>query len=128
MSATLALVGTVLDVHGFTVLAGGDDLAPTNAVDPNLNLALWSSITGVVAPFLVAIVNQPRWAPLVRALVTVLISVGLGAATAAVEGKLTGARWTTAALIIGAAAVASYKTLWAKPAAALEQATSTGGV
>lgn len=124
MSATLALVGDVIGQHGFVVLAAGDDLTPSNAAAPNLNLALWSSIAGVVAPFLVALVNQPQWSSLVRALMTVLVSVGLGAATAAAEGKFTGARWTTAALIIGGAAVATYKTLWAKPAAALELASS----
>lgn len=123
MSATLALVGDVWQ-HGHLVLAAGDDLAPTNAADPNLNLTLWSSILGVATPFLVAIINQPKWSPLIRALVTVLVSAGLGAATAAVEGKLTGARWTTAALVIGAAAVASYKLLWATPAAQLEAASS----
>jgi peptidoglycan/LPS O-acetylase OafA/YrhL len=114
----------VIGTHGFVVLAAGDDPAPTNAADPNLNLTLWASIAGVIAPFLVALVNQPQWPPFARAVMTLLVSVGLGAATAAVEGKLTGTRWTTAALIIAAAAVATYKTLWRQPAAALEAATS----
>jgi peptidoglycan/LPS O-acetylase OafA/YrhL len=124
MSQTLALVGDVIGSHGFVVLAAGDDLSPTNATDPNLNLTLWASIAGVIAPFLVALVNQPQWPPFARAIMTLLVSVGLGAATAAVEGRLTGTRWTTAALIVAAAAVASYKTLWRQPAAALEAATS----
>jgi hypothetical protein len=123
---TLALVGDVINAHGFVVLAAGDDLSPTNAADPNLNLTLWASIAGVIAPFLVALVNQPHWAPLVRALMTVAVSVGLGAATAAVEGRLTGVRWTTAALIIGGAAVASYQMLWKRPALELESASSGG--
>jgi hypothetical protein len=125
MSA-LALAGDVLNQWGVVVLAAGDTLAPSNAADPNLNLTLWSSITGVVAPFLVALVNQPHWAPLVRALMTVLVSTGLGGAAAAIEGQLTGVRWTTAALIVGAAAVSSYETLWRKPARALELASTIG--
>lgn len=123
--STLALVGDVIGAHGFVVLAGGDDLSPTNAADANLNLTLWSSIAGVITPFLVALINQPRWSPLVRALTTVLVSIGLGAAAAAVEGRLTGVRWTTAALVIGASAVASYKLLWATPAKQLELASSS---
>lgn len=121
---TLALVGDILTAHGHLVVAADTDLSPTNAAAPNLNLTLWSSIAGLVTPFLVALVNQPHWAPIVRALMTVLVSVGLGAATAAVEGQLTGVRWTTAALLIGGAAVASYKTLWSNPAHQLELASS----
>ena len=113
---TLALIGEVI--------AAGDTLAPTGTDDPNLNLTLWSSITGLAAPFLIALINQPHWAPVVRALMTVAVAVGLGAGTAAVEGQLTGVRWTTAALVIGGAAVASYKLLWHQPAAALEGASS----
>jgi hypothetical protein len=124
--STLALVGDVISAHGFVVLAAGDDLAPTNAADPNLNLTLWASIAGVVAPFLVALVNQPHWAPIWRAVMTIAVSVGLGAATAAVEGRLNGVRWTTAALVIGGAAVASYQTLWKNVAPAIESATSSG--
>lgn len=127
MSTTLAIAGDVLTQWGTVALAADTDLSPTNAADPNLNLALWSSIAGVIAPFLVAFVNQPTWPPLVRALMTVLVSVGLGAATAAAEGRLTGQRWTTAALIVGAAAVASYQHLWKRPALALEGATALGG-
>lgn len=124
MSTTLTLVGDVISAHGFTVLAATDDLAPTNAADPNLNLTLWSSIAGVITPFIVALINQPQWSALVRALMTVAASIGLGAATAAVEGQLTGVRWTTAALVIGGAAVASYKLLWQTPARQLELASS----
>jgi hypothetical protein len=125
MSA-LALAGDVLSAHGLLLLAAEDTLAPTNAADANLNLTLWASIAGVITPFLVALINQPHWAPLIRALMTVAVSIGLGAATAAVEGHLTGVRWTTAALIIGADAVSSYKLLWQQPAHRLELATSGG--
>lgn len=127
MSSTLALAGDVLTQWGTVALAADTDLSPTNAADPNLNLTLWASIAGVIAPFLVALVNQPQWPPLLRALMTVLVSVGLGAATAAAEGRLTGVRWTTAALIVGAAAVATYQMLWKRPALALENATAISG-
>lgn len=124
MSA-LVLVGDVLQ-HGYVVLAEGADLSPSNSAEPNLNLALWSGIAGFAAPLLVAVINQPRWSPFVRALLTVAFCVGVAALTAAIEGRLTGARWTTATLTVLAAAVASYQTLWKNVAPQIEAATSPG--
>lgn len=121
MSA-LVLVGDVLQ-HGYVVLAEGADLSPSNATDPTLNLALWSTIAGTLTPFAVAFINQPKWSPLVRALMTVLVSVGIGCASAALEGRLDGARWTTSTLIVLAAAVGTYHTLWRSVAPAFEEAT-----
>lgn len=125
MSTTLALIGDVMQ-HGRVILAAGDDLSPSNAADANLNLALWSTIAGTLTPFLVAFINQPKWSSYVRALMTVLVSVGIGAVTAAWEGRLDGTRWTTATLVVLAAAVGTYHTLWRSAAPAFEQATSPG--
>lgn len=125
MSTTLALVGDVMQ-HGRVILAAGDDLSPSNAADVNLNLALWSTIAGTLTPFVVAIINQPKWSPFVRALLTVLVSLGVGAATTALEGKLDGARLVTSVLVVLAAAVGTYHTLWRNVAPQLESATSPG--
>lgn len=116
MSVTLQLAGAVL--------AAGDDLSPSNAGAVNLNLTLWSAIAGTVTPFLVAVVNQPRWSPLIRALLTVAVSLGIGAATAALEGRLDGTRWVTSALVVLTAAVGTYHTLWRNVAPKLEIETS----
>lgn len=124
MSA-LALAGDALTQWGSVTLAT-DTLAPTNAADPNLNLTLWSGIAGFLAPLLVALIQQPTWPPFVRALVALAASGGLAAVTTALEGRLTGERWVTSALLVAAAAIGTYQTLWKNVAPQLEAATSTG--
>ena len=125
MSATIALVGDVLQ-HGRVVLAAGDDLAPSQSSAVNLNLTLWSTIAGFVTPLAVAVINQPRWSPFVRAMLTLVFCVGVAAATAALEGKLNGTRWTTAALLVIASAIVTYQTVWKNVAPSIERATSPG--
>lgn len=122
---TLALAGDVLNQLG-TVVLSADGLAPTNDADPNLNLTLWSSIAGVITPLIVALINQPQWPSFVRAVMTLAFSVLIGAATTALEGRLTTERWVTSALLVGAAAVGTYQTLWKNTAPAIEAATSSG--
>ncbi len=118
---------SALVLLGDAFLAAADtDLSPTGAVDPNLNLTLWSTITGFAAPLLVAVVNQPRWSPFVRALITVAVSIGLAAITTSLEGQITGTRWVTSTLLVLAAAVGTYQTLWKNVAPSIEAATSTG--
>ena len=118
MSA-LALVGDV-------ILAAADtDLSPTGAAAPNLNLTLWSTITGFGAPLIVAVINQPRMAPFVRALITVAVSVGLAAITTALEGQITGTRWVTSTLLVLVAAIGTYQTLWKNVAPRIEAATTS---
>lgn len=124
MSTTLALVGSVLDARGHLVLAAPDDLAPTNSADPNLNLTLWSGIAGFFTPLIVAMINQPRWSSTVRALLTVLVCLGVAAATTALEGQIDSKRLVTSVLLVLTAAIGTYHTLWRNVAPALEQATS----
>jgi hypothetical protein len=88
------------------------------------DLVMLSAVLGTVMPPLVAIVQQPRWSPVLRALVVVAFSLAVGAGTAAVEGRLTGQRWTTSALIVGGAAVSAYRLFWRAAAVRIEYATS----
>lgn len=128
MSTTLALVGDVLSQHGQAVLAAArDDLTPTESASVNLNLTLWSGIASFITPLIVALVNQPRWSPIVRAIATVVVCLGMAAATAAVEGQFNGTRWTTAALLVLSGAVFWYQTIWKNVAPKLEAASSAGG-
>lgn len=124
MSATLALIGDVFTAHGHPVLAAGGDLGPSESAAVNLNLGLWSTIAGFLTPLAVAVINQPRWTPFVRALLTVVFCLGVAAATTAVEGRLNEVRWTTATLIVLAAAIGTYETLWKNVAPRIEAATS----
>ena len=120
MSATLALVGEV-------VLAAGDDLAPSNSGGVNLNLTLWSGVASFITPPIVAVINQSRWAPFVRLLVTALFCLGMAAATVALEGQLNATRLATSVLLILSGAVFFYQTAWKTIAPRIEAATSTGG-
>lgn len=122
--STLALLGDVLTQHGQVVLAVDGDQTAGDGV--SLNLALWSSIAGTITPFLVALVNQPRWSATVKALLTVLVSLGVGAVTSALEGNLDGARLVTSTLVVLAAAVSTYHTLWKTTATQIEAATAFG--
>ncbi|MCZ7478923.1 hypothetical protein [Micromonospora sp. WMMC273] len=90
------------------------------------DLAMWSLIVGFGMPPIVAVVNQPRWPGWVRALITILVCVAAGAITAYLDGSLTDRRWTTAALIVGVAAIGSYRAFWRPSgiAPAIEQTSS----
>lgn len=124
--SSAALAGEVLNQWGTVVWAEGpgDQVNGVGAPAGVPDLVMLSTLLGVLMPPLVAVVQQPRWSPVVRALVVIASSVGVGAVTAAVEGTLTGQRWTTAALIIGVAAVAAYRTFWHRAAAVIEHKTS----
>ncbi len=124
MSATV-LVGEVLNQWGVVVADGpGDNVNGIGAPAGVPDLVMFSALVGTFMPPLVAIVQQPRWSPIVRALVVVASCVGIGAVTASLEGQLTGQRWTTAALIVGTAAVAAYRLFWHRAAAQIEAKTS----
>lgn len=89
-------------------------------------LTVWSAVAGAVLPPLIAVVNQPRWARWVRALVTVGVCVAAGAFTAHLQGAFTGGRWLQAGLVVAFAAVGTYRAYWHPSgiAPAVEQATS----
>ncbi len=124
--STAALVGEVLSQWGSVVLAEGpgDQVNGVGAPAGVPDLVMFSALVGTFMPVLVAVIQQPRWSPIVRALVVVASSVAVGAGTAALEGTLTGQRWTTAALIVGTAAVAAYRMFWYRAAAQIEAKTS----
>lgn len=95
-------------------------------MEPTSDLAMWSIIVGFGLPPIVAVLNQPRWLGWVRAVLTVLSCVIAGGITAYLSGALTDKRWTTAALIVGVAAIGSYRTFW-RPSGitdAIERGTS----
>jgi hypothetical protein len=124
MSTTLALVGSVLDARGHLVLAAPGDLEATDSGALTAQLEVFSTIAGMITPFLVAFANRPTFSPFVRALIAIGASVVVGALTAAGEGQLNGVRWAVAALTVLTAATGSYKFLFPQPVARLELATS----
>lgn len=100
------------------------DLSPTGAAGVNQNLVLWSGITAFITPLLIALVQQPRWSSTVRALIAIGGSTALALITTALEGKLTGERAVSSALLVITGAIFSYQTIWKNVAPALEVATS----
>lgn len=110
---------TTLVLTGDLVLAAAD-------TSTSSDLAMWSGIASFATPILVAVINRPGWKPAARLLVTVLVSIVMGAATAATQGTLTGTRWTTSALLILAGAVVWYQTAFKTIAPTVEAATSPG--
>lgn len=91
------------------------------------DLAMWSLIVGFGMPPVVALVNQRRWPGWLRATVTIVLCVVAGAITAYLQGAFTDRRWTTAALIIGIAAISSYRTFWRPSGIAPAIETKTSG-
>lgn len=88
------------------------------------DLDLWSALLGFVAPLVVAVIDQPHWPALAKVIVTVAVSVGGGFLTAALSGAINAHwAWLHASLVVLTAAVVFYRTLWLKPASALEAAT-----
>lgn len=112
------IVGDAINQAGRVAAGGAGE--PTDVPD----LLTFSAAVGALMPPLVAIVNQPRWGAVTRCLIVLASCVGLGAATAALEGRLTGDRWVTSVLIVGGAAVAAYRTFWRRAATVIEYRSS----
>ncbi len=90
------------------------------------DLLMWSAIVGFVAPPVVALVQQPSWTRPVRAIVTLIFCLILGAGTAYFNGALNGRNWISCVLVVFVAAIAAYGGFW-KPtriATSIETATS----
>lgn len=98
-------------------------------------LQAWGLILGFLTPLLVALVNQPRFTPTQKRLISVFISILVGVINLLVQGALS--RWSldltdllaNFALVLGAAQ-AAYALLW-KPTGVsdkVEAATSKGDV
>lgn len=76
------------------------------------DLEMWSLLVGAGLPVVVALINQPRWAPAAKFIVTAAAAVAAGAGTAYFQGDLTGRRWISSALVIGVTALVTYQTGW----------------
>lgn len=94
------------------------------------HLAMWNMIVGFVsATFILPIVQQPRWSSRVRALVTFVYSIIVGAVTAYLDGSFSLAEpraVATSIMTVLVTAIAVYNG-FAKPtgiAPAVEAATS----
>ena len=94
------------------------------------NATAWALIIGAVLPFLIAVVNRPKWSGTVRQIVAVAISLAVGLVTVVVQGAadftLQGALVTLAAVV--GAAQATYALVWkpSKIAPVLERVTTPG--
>jgi hypothetical protein len=85
----------------------------------------WSVIVGIVMPLFLAVVQQPQWSGTVRRVVTVVSAAVVGFGTAFFNGEV-GHGGTVLASIAAVlvASQATYATLWATAAPAVEAATS----
>ena len=80
------------------------------------DLQTWSLIIGALVPPIYAIVMQSRWSVTLRTIVSVFLSVIIGFGTAYFEGRLTGARFVTSALLITLTSITTYHTIWSRTA------------
>jgi len=90
-----------------------------------MSLELISILIGAGMPTVIAVINQPSWPAWARAVATLLVCAVVGGITAAVQGDLTGKRWTEAAALIFAAALGTYHAWWKRSGItdAIEKAT-----
>lgn len=90
------------------------------------NLQMWSLLVGFLAPPLIAIVQQPKWGAGLRSVVTVIMCLIFGGATAYFEGSGDSSDRVGAVLLVTVAAMTFYKRFWTptKIAPKLEAATS----
>lgn len=95
----------------------------------NANLELLALLIGAMLPPIVAVIQQPKWSAGARAIVTVLLCLIAGTATAYFEGTNVlrfGPEWGAACLRVLVAAQATYVAFW-KPtgiAPAIERVTA----
>lgn len=90
------------------------------------DLFMWTLIVGFFTPPVVAVIQQPKFSDAAKAVVTFLFCMLTAGVTVWLEGRLTGQRFVTAALIILVTAITAFKGLW-KPtgvAPAIERATT----
>lgn len=90
------------------------------------NLVMWGLVVGFLVPNLVAVIQQPRFTPPVRATITAVVSVIGGAGTAYFNGLFNPGDIVGSILICGVTAITFYKGFW-KPtgiATTIENATS----
>lgn len=76
------------------------------------DLEMWSLLVGVLAPFVAATVNRSTWPGWAKVIVVIVTSTIAGALTAQLAGELTGGTWLHSALVVGVAAVGSWRLIW----------------
>jgi hypothetical protein len=89
----------------------------------------WGTIVGAVLPYLIALVQQPRWSGTVKRVVALVAAVVFGIGTAVVNGQLDNVAPTRESLLTAVAAVfvasqAVYARFAWPTTARLEAATS----
>lgn len=87
---------------------------------------MWSLLVGALAPPGVAFIQQPGWSRPLRAAVTLLVCLLLGAGTAWFNGDLAARNLVSATLLVLVSTHSTYLAFW-KPtriAGAIENATS----
>ncbi len=90
------------------------------------NLTMWSLIVGFLSPVVISIIQQPSWQRPLRAVVTFLWAVIVGAATAYFSDEFGGRSIVSSVLFVLVTAIATYNGLWKRTgiAPAIEGATS----
>lgn len=94
--------------------------------DLSNDMLMWNLVVGFLLPNGVAVVNQPRWSPIAKGIVTLIIVTLVGAGTAYFHGELTGRGIVSSILVVAVLTIVTYQTLW-KPsgiAPAIERGTS----
>ena len=92
------------------------------------DLEMWSLLVGVLLPIVVATINRSVWPGWAKAAVVIVTSSAAGGVTAWLTGVLTGGTWLHSALVVGVAAVGSWRVFW-RPSGigpAVERATEPG--
>lgn len=124
----LAVLLLALVFYPLPAFADGGD--PANSTgDIVSTTAMWGVIVGIFTPPLVAVIQQPKWSSAARSTVTVLISVGLAAATCAIDGDL--GHGQTLLVTVGTVLISAqttYRELWSKIGVTqkIENATAIG--
>lgn len=108
-------------------------LASDQAISPFLSAAeSWSILLGLITPFLVSVVNQPKWTSQQKRVLSIIVAVIVGIVNLLVQGAFTNLNQVTWAgvisvvvLVVGSSQ-AAYALLWKPTGAAdsVERATS----
>lgn len=91
------------------------------------NLYMWSFVVATVMPIITSLVISSTWSPQLKGVVSVIVSILLGAGTAYFAGQFDGVDATRAVLIIFFGGTFAHRQFW-KPSGlgpAIEQATDT---
>lgn len=109
---------------GRTLLARKSERGEST-VDANATI---DALIGMVMPALIALVNQPRWSPMLKGLVAFVACVIVAVIVEAWRGDIDDwAQWRETAVIIFGSAIVTYQTWW-KPAGiapTIERGTSS---